>query len=560
MLNTLDTLANLFDDSGEETETDEEGYQSEREYKRKKKGKKDKRKEKEIPKWIGRNLLRFPGYVSTEVPSVSASQLTLDWMANGHFNKPMLVTDTTEQDDMYGMISVEYIRNMLGPNVLLRTIDVNSQNDGPTMTLDEWYTYWVYKTQMCEANPGVDGNAHVKHGKKLLNVVSLSLANTELEHILQAPQIVQKTDLVRIAWPEDCLPIPKAELYALMSPKGCYTDWHVDFGGSSVWYHVISGSKYFALAPPTPHNLKAFAAWASSSKQSSLSLLPYLKDPVLYSLKPGQTMLIPGGWPHAVYTPSHSLVVGGNFLHPFNLNMQLEVWRLEDALRVPPKCRFPLFKTLMWHVANYCHSRLRKKSATNVHKDCTSTSLTLKIKSESGVQEVSPSNEWTVKVSSLEQQVKGEGCEKNVLGEEDVDGSSLSEIVKLLLARDKSKSGLTELISTLKEWLSGESIWDVPSQIEDPLMLLCDILADLKRLGCLNENMVTENYDCELPEVVFNEEAYKQTEVIIPKKPPIAMSMKSSALSADIARNGVAKLKKPVSVRDRLKKKLGWRR
>lgn len=56
-------------------------------------------------------------------------------------------------------------------------------------------------------------------------------------------------------------------LYALMGPAGAYTDFHVDFGGSSVWYHVISGRKTFLLVPPTPPNLAAFESWASSEKQ-----------------------------------------------------------------------------------------------------------------------------------------------------------------------------------------------------------------------------------------------------------------------------------------------------
>lgn len=29
----------------------------------------------------------------------------------------------------------------------------------------------------------------------------------------------------------------------------------------------------------------------------------------------GQTLLLPGGWPHAVVTPEDSIAVGGNFLH-----------------------------------------------------------------------------------------------------------------------------------------------------------------------------------------------------------------------------------------------------
>ena len=28
-----------------------------------------------------------------------------------------------------------------------------------------------------------------------------------------------------------------------MSIRGCYTDFHIDMGGTSVWYHVLHGGK-----------------------------------------------------------------------------------------------------------------------------------------------------------------------------------------------------------------------------------------------------------------------------------------------------------------------------
>ena len=31
--------------------------------------------------------------------------------------------------------------------------------------------------------------------------------------------------------------------YCLMSVAGCYTDFHIDFGGTSVWYHLLKGQK-----------------------------------------------------------------------------------------------------------------------------------------------------------------------------------------------------------------------------------------------------------------------------------------------------------------------------
>lgn len=40
------------------------------------------------------------------------------------------------------------------------------------------------------------------------------------------------------------------------------------------------------------------------------------------------------GWIHAVYTPVDTLVFGGNFLHSFNIPMQLHINNIEDRTRV----------------------------------------------------------------------------------------------------------------------------------------------------------------------------------------------------------------------------------
>ncbi|CAM9930392.1 unnamed protein product, partial [Choristocarpus tenellus] len=39
----------------------------------------------------------------------------------------------------------------------------------------------------------------------------------------------------------------KVQYYCLMSQGGSYTDFHVDFGGTSVWYHVLWGKKVSAV-------------------------------------------------------------------------------------------------------------------------------------------------------------------------------------------------------------------------------------------------------------------------------------------------------------------------
>lgn len=44
--------------------------------------------------------------------------------------------------------------------------------------------------------------------------------------------------------------------------------------------------------------------------------------------------MLHAGWIHAVYTPVDSMVFGGNFLHSFNIPMQLNICNIEDRTRV----------------------------------------------------------------------------------------------------------------------------------------------------------------------------------------------------------------------------------
>ena len=49
------------------------------------------------------------------------------------------------------------------------------------------------------------------------------------------------------------------------------------------------------------------------------------------------------GWIHAVYTPVDSLVFGGNFLHCFNMAMQLRIADVEIKTRVSQLCFCNIF-------------------------------------------------------------------------------------------------------------------------------------------------------------------------------------------------------------------------
>ena len=121
-----------------------------------------------------------------------------------------------------------------------------------------------------------------------------------------------------------------------------------------MWYHVLSGGKVFYVLPPTENNYAAFEAWSRSAHQSSTLLPEFVGGASTLErieLSAGDTLIIPGGWIHAVLTPRDSVVFGGNFLHGGStaVNTMLRVARLEDALGVPQEARFPLYRPMLWY-------------------------------------------------------------------------------------------------------------------------------------------------------------------------------------------------------------------
>jgi hypothetical protein len=138
-----------------------------------------------------------------------------------------------------------------------------------------------------------------------------------------------------------------------MSVARSYTDFHIDFGGSSVFYHILRGKKTFLFIEPTSTNLRRYEAWCGDSDQSRRFLGEEVKECTRVDLSAGDTMIIPSGWIHAVYTPSDSLVLGGNFLTPLHISSQLQIANIETRTRVPKKFRFPFFDMAMWYTAVY---------------------------------------------------------------------------------------------------------------------------------------------------------------------------------------------------------------
>ena len=226
---------------------------------------------------------------------------------------------------------------------MVDVMDVNTQKN-EEMSMKEWQRYYEDENK-----------------ERLLNVISLEFSHTKLENYVQSPKVVREIDWVDVVWPRqlkesqtestnslDDMMYPKVQKYCLMSVKGCYTDFHVDFGGTSVWYHILKGGKIFWLIPPTEKNLMLYQNWVLSGKQSDVFFGDLVDKCGRITLSDGMTMFIPTGWIHAVYTPENSLVFGGNFLHSFGIDKQLRIAQIEEQTKVPHKFRYPFFTEMLW--------------------------------------------------------------------------------------------------------------------------------------------------------------------------------------------------------------------
>jgi hypothetical protein len=113
---------------------------------------------------------------------------------------------------------------------------------------------------------------------RVLNQISLEFSKTPLsiKYIL-APKFGRDLDWIDHVWPRKQYAVvnevyPNVQYYCLTSAAGCYTDFHLDFGGTAVWYHILSGVKVFCLIPPTKENLAIYEDWLCRPNQAALFL------------------------------------------------------------------------------------------------------------------------------------------------------------------------------------------------------------------------------------------------------------------------------------------------
>ncbi|XP_061470091.1 histone lysine demethylase PHF8 isoform X2 [Rhineura floridana] len=268
----------------------------------------------------------------------SGAQLTVEFLEENSFSVPILVL----KKDGLGMtlpppsFTMRDVEHYVGADKEIDVIDVTRQAD-LKMRLGDFVSYYTSSRR-----------------EKVLNVISLEFSETRLSNLVETPKIVRKLSWVENLWPEESVfERPNVQKYCLMGVRDSYTDFHIDFGGTSVWYHVLKGEKIFYLVRPTAANLTLFEAWSSSSNQNEMFFGDQVDRCYRCPVRQGQTLFIPTGWIHAVLTPVDCLAFGGNFLHSLNIEMQLKAYEIEKRLSTADLFKFPNFETICWYVGKH---------------------------------------------------------------------------------------------------------------------------------------------------------------------------------------------------------------
>uniref|UniRef100_A0A4W6D1S7 Lysine-specific demethylase PHF2 n=1 Tax=Lates calcarifer TaxID=8187 RepID=A0A4W6D1S7_LATCA len=278
------------------------------------------------------------------VVKLSGSQLTMDYLEENGFNEPILV----QKKDGLGMsmpaptFYISDVENYVGPDVGVDVVDVTKQTDSK-MKLKEFVDYY-YSTNR----------------KKVLNVINLEFSDTRMNSIVESPQIVRRLSWVENYWPDDALlGKPKVTKYCLICVKDSYTDFHIECGGASVWYHILKGEKIFFLIKPTSANLSLYERWRSSSNHSEMFFADQVDKCYKCTLKQGQTLFIPSGWINAILTPVDCLAFSGHFVHNLSVEMQMRAYEIEKRLKVKTLNPFPNFETACWYVGRHLLERFK---------------------------------------------------------------------------------------------------------------------------------------------------------------------------------------------------------
>ncbi|CAG5020368.1 unnamed protein product [Parnassius apollo] len=328
------------------------------------------------PAWVRALAARPLRPAPAALQRMRGHQFTEEFIKDNGFTRPVIF-HAPEGLDMKvpnpATFTVRSVLRFCGAQLEVEVIDVRKQTT-MRMPLGDFVDYF-------ETPPE-------HRDEKVLNVLSLEFSETNMAPLVEPPAVARILDWAERVWPgaADGPPKPCVQKYCLMSASGSYTDFHIDFGGTSVWYHVLHGRKIFYLIPPTSTNLALYQQWSPSTHQNERFFGDAVEWYGTAEVCAGETLFIPAGWIHAVLTPCDSLVFGGNFLHSYAVEMQLQIheiqsrvetplcsrsYEIEGRADTPTMLRYPLFEAMHWYAGAYFLSMLRRYNEESMDEEFT---------------------------------------------------------------------------------------------------------------------------------------------------------------------------------------------
>ncbi|CAF4902383.1 unnamed protein product [Pieris macdunnoughi] len=314
------------------------------------------------PAWVRALAARPLRPTQAALQRIRPEQFTEEFVQDNGFTRPIMF-HSNEGLDMKVPNSASFnVRSVLrfcGAQLEVEVIDVRKQST-LRMPLSDFVEYF-------ETPPE-------HRDDKVLNVLSLEFSETNMSPLVEPPGLARRLDWAERVWAGGAAegrPKPAVQKYCLMSAGGSYTDYHVDFGGTTVWYHVLHGRKIFYLVPPTSTNLALYQQWSAANNQNEKFFGDMVEWYGTAELCAGETLFIPSGWIHAVYTPCDSLVFGGNLLHSYAIEMQLQIYEIESRVETPTMFRYPLFEAMHWYAGAHLLAMLRRHNEETQDEDFT---------------------------------------------------------------------------------------------------------------------------------------------------------------------------------------------
>jgi len=117
---------------------------------------------------------------------------------------------------------------------------------------------------------------------------------------------------------------PRKEFF-LLSLENAISTIHVDTGGVVTWVLILEGRKIWYFPRHVTAQTVRWLSFAGSQTPED-----YQDGWVKVELRPGDLLIMPPSFPHAVFTPENCLAVDGQFYTAANLGRSIEGLKLQE--------------------------------------------------------------------------------------------------------------------------------------------------------------------------------------------------------------------------------------